>query len=46
MRWTAIIGGTRGIGFAATLVQEGWSVTATGVEREEVQTFWYLYAWD
>ena len=33
MRWTAIIGGTRGIGFAATLVQEGWSVNATGVER-------------
>lgn len=41
MKYAAIIGGTRGIGagVAATLIQEGWSVTATGVTPEEVEAF-------
>ncbi|MEC7793692.1 MAG: SDR family oxidoreductase [Pseudomonadota bacterium] len=41
MKHAVIIGGTRGIGagIAATLLRDGWKVTATGVSKDEVATF-------
>ncbi|MEM8876657.1 MAG: SDR family oxidoreductase [Pseudomonadota bacterium] len=41
MRHAVIIGGTRGIGagVAATLIEQGWTVTATGIGEDEVALF-------
>jgi NAD(P)-dependent dehydrogenase (short-subunit alcohol dehydrogenase family) len=41
MKHAVIIGGTRGIGagIAATLLRDGWKITATGVSEDEVAAF-------
>ncbi|MEO1610928.1 MAG: SDR family oxidoreductase [Pseudomonadota bacterium] len=41
MKHAAVIGGTRGIGagVAATLIEKGWRVTATGVSAAEVDAY-------